>query len=88
MENKIFKEAKQEFQKEDITSTSTVQHNKEAPEYEMPPSLDHTHRMKPMGKVSTIKDFFQSCVSILSDPSSMKILQNILEKCSARWKKR
>jgi hypothetical protein len=81
-EKEIFKEARQEFQKEDIASTSTAQHNKEAPEYEMPPSLDHTNGMQPMGQVSTIKGFLQSCVKVLSDPSSVKILQNILEKCS------
>jgi hypothetical protein len=81
-EKEIFKEARQEFQKEDIVSTSTAQQNKEAPEYEMPPSLDHTNETQPMGKVSTIKGFLQSCVKVLSDPSSVKILQTILEKCS------
>jgi hypothetical protein len=35
-----------------------------------------------MTLTSTIKGFFQSCVKVLSDPSSMRILQNILEKCS------
>ena len=35
-----------------------------------------------MGQVSTIKGFFQSYVKVSSDPSSVKILQNILEKCS------
>jgi hypothetical protein len=35
-----------------------------------------------MGQVSTIKGFLQSCVKVLNDPSSVKILQNILEKCS------
>jgi hypothetical protein len=59
-----------------------VQQNKEAPEYKMPPSLDHTNEMQPMGQLSTIKGFFQSCVKILSDPSSVKIFQNILEQCS------
>jgi hypothetical protein len=68
--------------KVDTMSTSTAQPVKEAPEYEMPPSLNHTHGMKPKGQVSTIKDILQSCVKILSDPSSMKILQNIIEKCS------
>jgi hypothetical protein len=29
-----------------------------------------------------IKGFLQSCVKVLSDTSSVKILQNILEKCS------
>jgi hypothetical protein len=65
-----------------MASNSTAQQNKKAPEYEMPPLLDHTNKMKPMGQVSTIKGFFQSCVKVLNDPSSMKILQNILEKCS------
>jgi hypothetical protein len=49
----------------------------------MPPSLDHTNGMQPKGKVSKIKGFLQSCVKVLSDPSSVKILQNILEKCSS-----
>jgi predicted phosphatase len=48
----------------------------------MSPSLDHTKGMSLKGQVSTIKDFFHSCIKILSDPSSVKILQNILEKCS------
>jgi hypothetical protein len=30
-----------------------------------------------------IKGFLKSCVKLLSDPSSVKILQNILEKCSS-----
>jgi hypothetical protein len=61
--------------------TSTAQKNKEAPKYKMPPLLDHTNEMQPKGQVSTIKGFLQSCVKVLNDPSSMKILQNILEKC-------
>jgi hypothetical protein len=82
-EKETFKESRQEFQKVDAASTSAVQPIKEATEYEMPPSLDHTNGMQPKGQVSTIKDFFQSCVKVLSDPSSVKILQNILEKCSS-----
>jgi hypothetical protein len=66
--------------------TSTAQPHKEALEYEMPPSLDHTNEMKPMGKVSAIKIFLQSCVKVLSDPPFLKILQNILEKCSSETK--
>jgi hypothetical protein len=62
----------------------TTQQIKEAPEYEMSPLLDHTNGMQPKGEVITIKGFFQSCVKVLSDPSSMKILQNILEKCSSK----
>ena len=53
----------------------------EALEYEMLPSLDYTNKIPPKGQVSTIKDFLQSCIKMLSDPSSVKILQNILEKC-------
>jgi hypothetical protein len=56
--------------------------SKEALEYKMPPLLDHTKEMNPLGHVSTIKVFLQSCVKILNDPSSIKILQNILERCS------
>jgi hypothetical protein len=52
----------------------------------MPPLLDHTNEMKPMGQVSTIKGFFQSCVKVLNDPLSMKILQNILERCRIEMK--
>jgi hypothetical protein len=81
-EKEIFKQARQEFMKPDIASTSTVQYNKEVPAYEMPPSLDHTTETHPLGKVSTIKGFLQSCVRLLNDPSSIKTLQNMLERCS------
>jgi hypothetical protein len=70
-EKETFKEARQEFHKLDTTSTSTMQLVHEAPEYEMPPSLDHTNGMPPKGQVITIKDFLQSCIKILSDPSSV-----------------
>jgi hypothetical protein len=66
--------------------TSIAHHNNEAPEYEMPPLLDHTNEMQPTGQVSTIKGFFQSCVKVLNDPSSVNILQNILEICSIETK--
>jgi hypothetical protein len=81
-EKETFKQARQEFLKQDTASTSTAQQSKEEPEYEMPPSLDHTKEMQPLGQVSTIKGFLQSCVKLLNDPSSVKILQNILERCS------
>jgi hypothetical protein len=61
----------------------TAQKNKEAIEYDMSPSLDHTNRIQPKEQVSTIKDFLQTCIKMLSDPSSIKVLQNILEKCSS-----
>jgi hypothetical protein len=59
-----------------------VKHNKEVPEYEMPPSLGHTKEMQPLGQVCTIKIFLQSCVKLWNDPSSIKILKNMLERCS------
>jgi hypothetical protein len=62
-------------------STSTAQQIKEASKYDMPPLLDHTNEMQPVGQVSTIKGFLQSCVKLLNDPSTVKILQNVLEKC-------
>jgi hypothetical protein len=59
-----------------------MQHSKEVPEYEMPPSMDHTKEMQPLGQVSTIKVFLQSCIKLINDPSSAKVLQNMLEICS------
>jgi hypothetical protein len=82
IERDTFKEARQEFQKVDTASNSTTQPAHEAPEYEMSSALDHTKGIPPEGQVSTIKDLLQSCIKMLSDPSSVKILQNILEKCS------
>jgi hypothetical protein len=52
----------------------------------MPPSLDHTKEMQSLGQVSIIKGFLQSCVKLLNDPSSIKILQIILERCSIETK--
>jgi hypothetical protein len=52
----------------------------------MPPLLDRANDMKPMGQVCTIKGFFQSCVKVLNDLSYVKILQNILERCSIETK--
>jgi len=48
----------------------------------MPSLLHHTSEIRSMGQVIIIKGFLQSCVKVLSDQSSVKILQNILEKCS------
>ena len=66
----------------DIALTTNAKHSKEVVEYEMPPSLDHTKGTQPLGKVSTIKVFLQSCVKLLNDPSYVKVLQNMLERCS------
>jgi hypothetical protein len=50
--------------------------------YEMHSSLDHTNEAQPLGQISTIKTFMQSCVKLLNDPSSVKVLQNMLERCN------
>jgi hypothetical protein len=44
-----------------------------------PSLMDHTRKGQPLEKVSTIKTFFQFCVKLLNDPSSIKVLQNLLE---------
>jgi hypothetical protein len=51
--------------------------------YEIPSLLDHTNKAKPLGKVSTIKDFLQSCVKLLNDQSYVKIFQNMIEICNS-----
>jgi hypothetical protein len=68
--------------KPDIALTSNAHHNKELPMYEMPPSLYYTKEAHPLAQVSTIKDFLQSRVKLLNDPSSVKVLQNMIERCS------
>jgi len=50
--------------------------------YEMPSSMDHTSKGQTLEKVGTIKTFLQSCVKLLNDPSSVKVLQNMLERCN------
>jgi hypothetical protein len=45
-------------------STSNAHPHKEAPEYDIPASLDHTNEMHPTGQVSEIKRFLQSCVKV------------------------
>jgi hypothetical protein len=50
--------------------------------YKMPSSLDHTNEAQPFGQVSTIKDFPQSYVKLLIDPSFVKVLKNMLERCN------
>jgi hypothetical protein len=49
--------------------------------HEMPSLLDYTNEAKPFGQVSTIKFFLQYCVKQLNDPSSIKLLQNMVEIC-------
>jgi hypothetical protein len=47
----------------------------------MPSWLDQTNEAHPLGQISTIKYFLQYCVQLLNDPSSVKVLQNMLEIC-------
>jgi hypothetical protein len=81
-EKETFKEARQEFLTQDVASTSVAQHTQNVPMYEIPLSMDHTNKTQPEEKVSTIKTFLQSCVKLLNDPSSVKVLQNMLEICN------
>jgi len=46
--------------------------------------MDHTNKEQPLEQVSTIKTFLQSCVKLLNDPSSIKVLQNLLERCNTK----
>jgi hypothetical protein len=77
-----FKEAKQEIIKENIASTSTMKQNHYRPMYEIPPSTDHTNKGQSSEKVSNLKTFLQSCVKLLNDPSSIKVLHNLLDRCN------
>jgi hypothetical protein len=44
--------------------------------------MDHTNKEQPLEKVSTIKTFMQSSFNLLNDPSSIKVLQNMLDICT------
>jgi hypothetical protein len=81
-ENETFKEARQEFLKQNIVSTSVVQQTQNPPMYEIISSMDHTNERQLLEKVSTINNFMQSCVNILNDPLFVKVLQNMLEICN------
>ena len=59
-----------------------MQQTQNSPMYEMPSSMDHTNEGQPLEKVSTIKTFLQSYIKLLKDPSSVNILQNMLERCN------
>jgi hypothetical protein len=50
--------------------------------YKISSSKDHTSEEKPVEKVSNINLFMQSYVKLLKDPSSVNILQNLLERCN------
>jgi hypothetical protein len=82
-EKETFKETRKEFLKHNVLSTSATQHTQNVPTYEIPSSMDHTDEAQPLEQVSNIRNFLQSCVKLLNDPSSVKILKNMLERCNA-----
>jgi hypothetical protein len=58
-----FKEARQEFLKQNVASTSATQQTQNSPMYEMPSSMDHTSEAQPLEQVSNIKKL---CNPVLS----------------------
>jgi hypothetical protein len=46
--------------------------------------MDHTNEAQLVEKVSNIRNFIQSCVKLLKDPSSVKILQTPIERCNTK----
>jgi hypothetical protein len=44
--------------------------------------MDHTNEAQPLEKVSNIIIFMKSYVNLLNDPSSVKVLQNMVEICN------
>jgi hypothetical protein len=44
--------------------------------------LDHTSEFHPGNQVSCIKTFLQSCIQVFKDPSSVLVLQNLLDRCT------
>jgi hypothetical protein len=81
---KHLRKARQEFLKKNVVSTSVVQQLETPPMYGIPSSMDHTSEGQPLEQVSTIKTFLQSCVKLLNDPSSVKVLQDMLEICNTK----
>jgi hypothetical protein len=81
-EKETFKEAIHEFINQNFVSISTVQHTQNVPMYEIPSSMDHTSESQALEHVSNTKKKLQSYVKLLKDPSSVKILQNLLERCN------
>jgi hypothetical protein len=81
-EKETFKEAKKEFIQQNCASTSTMQHTQDVPTYEIPSTMDHNSEVHPGDHVSNILTFLQSCVQLFKDPSSITILQNLLDRCN------
>jgi hypothetical protein len=67
---------------QNFASTSFTHQTQNPPIYGMPFSMDHTNKEQPLDQVSTTNTFLQSCVKLLNDPSYVKVLQNMLERCN------
>jgi hypothetical protein len=50
----------------------------------MPHSFDHTNKDQSTEKVSNIKNFLVSFLKLLSDQTSLQVLQSSIEKCNPR----
>jgi hypothetical protein len=74
------KKAKHKLLKKNVASTSIVKQTQGPPMSDMPPLMDNTSKGQNLEKVSTIKAFLQSRGKLLNDPSSVKVLQNLLER--------
>jgi hypothetical protein len=81
-EKETFKEARQEFIKNNDAYTSVAQHTQAIPTYEMSSTMDHTSEVHPGDQVSNIRTFLHSCVQLFKDPSYITILQNLLDRCN------
>jgi hypothetical protein len=53
--------------------------------YEMSSTLDHTSEVHPRNQVSCIKNFLQSYIQVFKDPSSILVLQNLLDICTKKF---
>jgi hypothetical protein len=81
-EKENFKEAKKEFLKDNVASTSNIVLRYDTPIFYMPQSLDYTYKGKKTGKVSNLKSFLESCFKLLNDKNSMDVFKGMLEKYS------
>ena len=43
----------------------------------------HTNQEQYSEQLSNLRNFFGSCVKLLSDKNSLQVLQNLLEKCNS-----
>jgi hypothetical protein len=50
--------------------------------FEMSSTLNHTSEVHPRNQASCIKKFLQSRIQVFKDPSSIIILQNLLDRCT------